>query len=148
MQYHLIVNLDRREYLRAPDFHGGNQTLVGFDGRALHALLFLLAENSRSYEGDFRILRKEFEGLLGRWCRDRITVVGDYGDAGDGQMYDEAIREWFNVSLLVRGAIDPAMGPFSLDTAHALLRTLATKPAAVRQGPFPADPFELPEEEP
>lgn len=81
-QYHIPVNLDKREFI---DPHTlGNGLKLWEQGAsqfgvtaALHALLAV--SNGRG-GGDYVDGHEEF---IGRWGGDRIAIVGDYAEEGD-----------------------------------------------------------------
>src|ERR1035437_2545598 len=84
-QYHLVVNLDKHQYLH-PHRLGDGLKLMEF-GRSrdgtMTALAFLLAcsacEGGRG-GGD---PREDSEGVIGSWAGDRIAIIGDYAEAED-----------------------------------------------------------------
>jgi hypothetical protein len=76
-QYHLIVNLDKKEYLH-PHHAGDGLKLWEFSsGNTMLCLAVLMAKHDGGGGGDFCL-----RGLSGQWAGDRIAIVGDYG--GDG----------------------------------------------------------------
>jgi hypothetical protein len=84
-QYHLIVNLDKREYLE-PYAFGEYSKLMEFGNESqgtLTALAVLLARDNGKGAGDlFPPLDSEDVELIGSWAGDRIVVTGDYGEPG------------------------------------------------------------------
>lgn len=82
-QYHLTVNLDKKEYLNPHTLgcglklweHIANHPGVGA------ALIVLLAASNGRGGGDFRC--DDPNGIIGRWAGDRIAIVGDYGELSD-----------------------------------------------------------------
>jgi len=97
MQFHLIVNPKRKEYL-APEAFGDGRTLLEFTrgpSFILTALAWLIAEDNGRGEGD-----APSHPLVGSWARDSVVIVGDYGDeAGDGRGLYALARECFtNIS--------------------------------------------------
>ena len=85
-QYHLIVNLDRREFL---DPHALGVGLKAWEQIANHpstpqALFVLLTCSSGRGGGDFAPDQSvDHERIIGRWAGDRIAVIGDYAEDGD-----------------------------------------------------------------
>ena len=91
-QYHLIVNLDKRQYIE-PHALGNGAKLMEFgrsaDG-ALTALTLLLACSNGRGLGDFYLPKSTLQGeekaalaeryseIVGSWAGDRIAIVGDY----------------------------------------------------------------------
>lgn len=97
MQFHIIVNLERQEYLSPEDF-GDGRTLLEFTrgpSFILTALAWLLAEDNGRGEGD-----APSHPLVGSWAGDPVGIVGDYGDeVGDGRGLYALARECFtNIS--------------------------------------------------
>lgn len=79
-QYHLIVNLDKQQYIHPHNFNDGLKLLeFGCSGSgAMTGLAILLADSNNRGGGD---LRSEHP-IIGSWAGDRITITGDYGDEG------------------------------------------------------------------
>lgn len=79
-QYHLIINLDRQEFLDANDFADGDKLLEMASGQygVLAALAFLLADGGCRGGGDLHSRHPAY----GSWAGCRIVIAGDYGDAG------------------------------------------------------------------
>ena len=76
-QYHMVFNLDRKEYLCPHNFGEGiklGEFGCGENG-TMTALAFLLAESNGQGGGDF-----EDHPLAGSWARDRIVISGDYAE--------------------------------------------------------------------
>lgn len=100
-QYHLITNLDRREFLH-PHGLGHGLKLWEFIPSGIgpmQALGLLLACSNNRGGGDFSSkwhgqgedLSPEVTDFIGRWAGDRIAIVGDCAQDGDtGRPYDEA----------------------------------------------------------
>ena len=79
-QYHAIYNLDRQESLNPCGF-GDGLKLREFGmsgGGTMAALAYLLAGSTCRGGGDFA---KGPNG--GRWCGDKIAIIGDYCEDGD-----------------------------------------------------------------
>lgn len=80
-QHHLIVNLDKRQYLEPHDF-GDQATLTGFGNEAqgtLAALAVLLARDNGFGAGDLQLPDEMSDrDLIGSWAGDRIAIVGDF----------------------------------------------------------------------
>lgn len=110
-QYHIVVDLSKREWLNPHRLGCGLKLLEQLDtvGGTPTALFILLACSNGRGGGDFpdgahwevkekksvltidkpqiADLAKKF---IGRWAGDRIAVVGDYAEDGDLQPQDEA----------------------------------------------------------
>lgn len=82
-QYHLIVNLDKHEFLNPWDMGEAAKLLEwGYgSGTMLTALALLLAVSNGRGGGDYH--SSEGDGWVGRWGGDRVAVVGDYAEDGD-----------------------------------------------------------------
>jgi hypothetical protein len=80
-QYHITVNLDKREFLFPHDLGDGlklwEQAASSFGTWA--ALGMLLAVSNGRGGGDF----ESGPEFYGRWAGDRIVIIGDYGEAMD-----------------------------------------------------------------
>lgn len=86
-QYHLIVNLDKREFLH-PHHLGDGLKLVEFGCSSqgtMTALALLLCDSNGRGGGDFHQekAKKLEEKYIGRWNGDRIVITGDYADPMD-----------------------------------------------------------------
>lgn len=76
-QYHLIVNMDKKEFLH-PHHAGDGLKLWEFSsGNTMVCLAVLLAKHDGGGGGDF-----DLKGLSGQWAGDKIAIVGDYGEDG------------------------------------------------------------------
>jgi len=78
-QYYIIVNLDKKEYLKPHEFGDGAKLLEfgsSGDGTML-GLAILLAHGNNRGGGDLR----SDNPLIGSWRGDRIIVTGDYANA-------------------------------------------------------------------
>lgn len=88
-QYHIIVNLDKNEYLHAHRFNEGvgllEQAQGDGAGKTVAGLFFLLAcSGDGRGGGDARAEWNPPGGrVLGRWAGDRVAVVGDYTENDD-----------------------------------------------------------------
>lgn len=99
-QYHLVVNLDKREFLDPHPLAAGLklwEQVANFPGTGA-ALLVLLAVSNGRGGGDLRA--PDPEGMIGRWGGDRIAVIGDYAESGDlpaefhaAHIYDACVSE-------------------------------------------------------
>lgn len=90
-QYHIPVNLDKREFIMPHDLGAGLKlmeqahTLPGTAG-ALLLLLGVSATEGGRGGGDPR----SGHPMIGHWGGDRIVVIGDYGERGDIAPEDNA----------------------------------------------------------
>jgi hypothetical protein len=86
-QYHIIVNLDKHEFLNPWDMGEGAKLMEwGYgSGTMLTALAILLAISNGRGGGDYHGDEKDpsLHEWVGRWGGDRIAVVGDYAEDGD-----------------------------------------------------------------
>ncbi len=124
-QYHLVVNLDRKQCLKPTALGDGLMLLEFGDGGAtLTALAILLARDNGRGLGDLHVtmpdtpleewekneyglkrVRSPHAHLVGSWAGDRITIGGDYGDNVPGQeenLYHVAQREYEDISSPMR----------------------------------------------
>jgi hypothetical protein len=99
-QYHMPVNIDKREYLYPHLFGNGLKMLEwGTGGGTVAGLTVLLACSHNRGGGD---LHGDVGDIGGRWAGDRIVIVGDYTEPGDPgtdslyKMIDET--EWNTVT--------------------------------------------------
>lgn len=88
-QYHLPVNIDKREFIYPHLLNNGLKMLEwGSGGGTTVALTVLLACSHNRGGGDLRINDSR---ICGRWSGDRIIVLGDYtepGDPGTAPLYE------------------------------------------------------------
>ncbi len=128
-QYHLVVNLDRKQFLKPTSLGDGLKLLEFGDGGAtLTALAILLAQDNGRGLGDLRVtmpdtpledwergkcgvkrIRTPHAHLVGSWSGDRITIAGDYGDhllGRDENLYDIAQKEYEDISAPMRELIN------------------------------------------
>jgi hypothetical protein len=127
-QYHIVVNLDKRRYLKPTQLGDGLKLLEFGDGGAtLTALAILLAQDNGRGLGDLHVampetpledwergrcgvkrIRTPHAYLVGSWSGDRITIAGDYGDHRPGRdenLYDIAQKEYEDISAPMRELI-------------------------------------------
>ena len=81
-QYHVTVNLDKKQYLNPHKLGDGLKLLeqVGWSPGGINdALHLLLACSSGRGGGDFQ----SDSEWVGTWAGDRIAVIGDYAEADD-----------------------------------------------------------------
>ena len=141
-QYHLVVNLDKQQYLHSCRLGDGQKLLEFADGGAtLTALAILLAKDNGRGIGDlhvappdapverwerngFKRVRNPRAHLVGSWGGDRIVIAGDYGDKeSEESLYALAKRTFEDVSAPLRELIacDPRLKA-RLSTRHKSLR--------------------------
>lgn len=110
-QYHMPVNIDKREYLNPHLFGNGLKMLEwGTGGGTVAGLTVLLACSHNRGGGD---LHGDVGDIGGRWAGDRIIVLGDYtepGDPGTDSLY-EMTKAYAKVGIF----LDPedSVNPFS-----------------------------------
>lgn len=112
-QYHLVVNLDKKEFLHPHKLGSGLKlaeqvyTSPGTGG----PLLVLLACSHGRGSGDGEFGKK----ITGRWTGDRIAVIGDYSEAEDIPGVDaskiyylccEGHGEYTDISPMVQKAME------------------------------------------
>jgi hypothetical protein len=78
-QYHLAMNLDKREFINPHGIGLGlKQWEQASDRMALVLIAMMSCSNGRG-GGDLPVV----EGVTGRWAGDRVVFVGDYTEPGD-----------------------------------------------------------------
>ena len=90
-QYHITVNLDKKEFLMTHKFGVGLKLREQFGVHygVQDALLMLLACSNGYGGGDF--IGEDKNHMIGRWAGDRIAIVGDYAIADNlPMMWDAA----------------------------------------------------------
>lgn len=108
-QYHILVNIDKQEWV---DPHGlglGSKQYeqTGCDASLADAMYILVMSSPASGGGDFPMT-----DISGRWCGDRVVVVGDYTaeDAipnfvGADALYSLARAQYKDITHNVRKAL-------------------------------------------
>ena len=88
-QYHLTVNLDKKEFLMPHKFGVGLKLReqTGFGNSVPDALFMLMCCSNGKGGGDFI---DNQNNMIGRWAGDRIAVVGDYALSTDLPMLWDA----------------------------------------------------------
>ena len=88
-QYHLTVNLDRKEFLMPHKLGVGLKLReqTGFGNSIPDALFMLLAASNGYGGGDFQDNQNK---IIGRWAGDRVAVIGDYAMSTDLPMMWDA----------------------------------------------------------
>ena len=85
-QYHLVVNLDKKEYLH-PHHLGDGFKLMEFGNNAcgtMTGLAILLAVSNGRGGGDLHASNLlSVQDRIGSWGGDRIAIVGDYAEDTD-----------------------------------------------------------------
>lgn len=79
-QYHMIANVDKKQFLNPHRFGSGIKLLeFGSDGRsAMTGLAILLTTSNNRGGGDLR----SDHPIIGTWAGDRVIIAGDYADPG------------------------------------------------------------------
>ena len=116
-QYHLIANLDKREFLNPHQFGDGIK-LMEFgqsSGGTLTGLTILLAASNGRGGGDFFDPGiRENPRPPGCWAGDRIAIIGDYHEDGDvpghtvldmQDLWSDEPKTWTDISDLVSRTI-------------------------------------------
>jgi hypothetical protein len=108
-QYHKLVNLDKQEVVEPHDIglFSKQYEHTGTDASLADAIYLLVMSSPASGGGDW-----PFTDVSGRWCGDRVVVLGDYtqpdaieGYEGDASELYRASDDWENISPLVRDAL-------------------------------------------
>ena len=115
-QYHILVNIDKNEWV---DPHGlglGSKQYeqTGCDASLADAMYVLVMSSPASGGGDFPMT-----DISGRWCGDRVVIVGDYtaedaipGFVGADALYKLAQAQYADITPSVREALTKV---FNLD---------------------------------
>lgn len=107
-QYHKLVNLDKKEVVEPHDIglFSKQYEHTGTDASLADAIYLLVMSSPASGGGDW-----PHTEVSGRWCGDRVVVVGDYtmadsirGYEGDASTLYEESNSWLNISEQVRDA--------------------------------------------
>jgi hypothetical protein len=105
-QYHKLVNLDKQEVVDpfSIGLFSKQYEHTGIEGSLADAIYLLVMSSPNSGGGDW-----PGTVVSGRWCGDRVVVLGDYtqeiqGYEGDAsKLYSES-QDWLDISGLVREA--------------------------------------------
>lgn len=137
-QYHLIVNLDKREFLYPHEFGDGFK-LMEFGqsaGGTLTALTILLAASNGRGGGDFQDTTTSLEHRPGCWAGDRIAIIGDYFEEEDveglsaedmADLWSEDPETWTDISMVVSKTMLEA-GEMGAGQQRTLTRRTANTP--------------------
>lgn len=91
-QYHMLYNLDKREYVHAHRIDNGLKLREQIGHKhSTSSALFLLVANSNGRGGGDAIKHP----LIGHWAGDRILVQGDYAEPSDHAYLPESELERF-----------------------------------------------------
>jgi len=118
-QYHLLVNVDKKEYLSPDEIGLGAKqwehqshpqwTMVGSVADAMYILTMTSPARGG---GDMPATE-----ISGRWAGDRVMVVGDYTEDDDlpahfmaGQIYGQACETYTEIGSQVRDAFTQVYG--------------------------------------
>lgn len=102
-QYHITVNLDKRQYLMPHRLGNGLKLLEQMGSNVPSALFLLLAVSNGRGGGDFN--DDTDNELIGSWGGDRIAVLGDYAEPDDlapefrAELIYGFCREWDDEDL-------------------------------------------------
>ena len=113
-QYHKLVNITKKEYVKPHSIGLGAKHLegVGFEG-SMGDVMYLLAiaqGNERRGGGD-----AEGHNYLGRWAGDEVVVVGDYYEEEDdnpkfkGLYFVDEDKKYKDISSSIRGMLTKVM---------------------------------------
>jgi hypothetical protein len=103
-QYHILVNLDKNEYVSPHDLGLGLKQLEhngAFVGTLADALYFLTMTSPARGGGDY-----PRTDISGRWAGDRCVVLGDYTEDSDLPDYPFASGIWRKTVKPESGWID------------------------------------------
>jgi hypothetical protein len=80
-QYHRLVNLDKREWVNPHGLGLGSKQhehTGAFNGSLSDAMYLLVMSSPARGGGDWQVTE-----VSGRWCGDRVVVLGDYTEDAD-----------------------------------------------------------------
>lgn len=109
-QYHILVNLDKKEIVHPHDISAGLKQYehIGFKGSLSDAMYVLVMTSPRRGGGDL-----PETDVSGRWVGDRVMVVGDYTEDSDipgvenaSRLYQIANETYENISPKLRDAFE------------------------------------------
>lgn len=107
-QYHILYNLDKKEYIHAHHIGNGLKLMeqCGYGKSTATGLWLLLANSNGRGGGDAR-----HHPMIGRWAGDRILVQGDYARETDTnyQSYKE-LDNYTDISVQVKDMLDKEFG--------------------------------------
>jgi hypothetical protein len=110
-QYHKLVNLDKQEVVDPHEIglFSKQYEHTGVEGSLADAIYLLVMSSPASGGGDWPLT-----DVSGRWCGDRVVVVGDYTqpdaipnyrpDSGDSSTLYSDADSWTDISPSVREA--------------------------------------------
>lgn len=107
-QYHKLVNLDKKEYVSPSGLGLGSKQYehTGYEGSLSDSMYLLVMSSPNRGGGDFPLT-----DVSGRWCGDRVVVVGDYTEDGDIPNYEGSDKtlysdtnDWEDITPEVRNA--------------------------------------------
>ncbi len=126
-QYHLIVNLEKRQFLE-PHAFGDDPKLLEFGNDSqgtMTALAVLLARDNGLAHGDLRLPENTPDrDLIGAWAGDRIAIVGDYGSS-DG-VSEADVAAFFQTAL---GATFASRRPGETPNLYAVAQAVFENPS-------------------
>ena len=115
-QYHVPINLDKKEWIHPHHLDDGLKIREwGHGGTTSRALVLLLSNSGVARGGGDYPDNPEIRAIAGRWAGDRVVVVGDYSVATDRcegedpdkpNLYTQTHEdpEWTNISDLCAAA--------------------------------------------
>lgn len=125
-QYHILVNVDKQETVIP---HGLGLGLKQWEhsfrqGSLPQVLYVLLATSPARGGGDLKTPHNADE-VWGRWCGDRVLVLGDYTQDSDvpsipnvGDLYGYACDEFTDITDLLIPLLETTFGVRVSDSAH------------------------------
>lgn len=110
-QYHIVANLDKKEFFTPHQLGLGAKQWEHFSGDAsIPQAIYLLITASPMRGGGDIIIRETDPSIVGRWVGDRVVVLGDYTEDSDmpsypnfGSVYGET-NHWTDISEQVATA--------------------------------------------
>lgn len=110
-EYYLVVNLDKKQYLR-PHFFADGAKLGEFshNGRGTMAALAVLLLGG---------LDPDAGELAGTWCGDRIAILGDSSPGVGDITYDTVCESYINISADIWAECEDSGGWLTLRRSRA-----------------------------
>jgi hypothetical protein len=85
-QYYRLVNLDKKEFVNPRKLGIGLKAweiLANHPGIGAAMIVLCISHPEPRGGGDLNMTSELAQRVIGRWAGDRVTLVGDYAEAGD-----------------------------------------------------------------
>jgi hypothetical protein len=116
-QYFKLVNVDKKEVVHPWDIGGGAKFFEWLYNRQARVLVWLLRQSDSAGGGDIPVGERGHYITLGRWARDRVTLIGDYdssrlwraSETKDGDDVPLPYSEYTDISSILRKEFNEAV---------------------------------------